>query len=33
LMGTCIIPMPDMELSIFDDEVGKGRTDCSCDDR
>ncbi|KAK2441766.1 AT-rich interactive domain-containing protein [Trifolium repens] len=33
LMGTCIIPMPDMELPSFDDEVGKGRTDCSCDDR
>ncbi|KAJ1438891.1 SANT/Myb domain [Sesbania bispinosa] len=34
LMGTCIIPMPQMELSIYDNEVvGKGRTDCSCEDR
>lgn len=33
LMGTCVIPMPEMELSSLDDEVGKGRTDCSCEDR
>ncbi|XP_057417716.1 uncharacterized protein LOC130711939 isoform X2 [Lotus japonicus] len=35
LMGTCIIPMPQMKLSIYDnEEVGKGRTDdCSCGDR
>ncbi|KAJ1422301.1 SANT/Myb domain [Sesbania bispinosa] len=32
LMGTCIIPMPQMELSSDDDAVGKGRTDCSCED-
>ncbi|XP_027366984.1 uncharacterized protein LOC113873168 isoform X2 [Abrus precatorius] len=32
LMGTCIIPMPQMALSSDDDEVGKGRTDCSCED-
>lgn len=34
LMGTCILPMPQMELSSNDDdEVGKGRTDCRCYDR
>ncbi|TKY73329.1 AT-rich interactive domain-containing protein 2 [Spatholobus suberectus] len=33
LMGTCVIPMPLMELSSNDDEVGKGRTDCSCEDQ
>ncbi|OIW18511.1 hypothetical protein TanjilG_13263 [Lupinus angustifolius] len=33
LMGTCIIPMPQMELSVHDDGVGKGRTDCSCEDK
>ncbi|KAH1126780.1 hypothetical protein AAZX31_06G191400 [Glycine max] len=33
LMGTCVIPMPQMELSSNDDEVGKGRTDCSCEDQ
>ncbi|KAK7304674.1 hypothetical protein VNO77_42559 [Canavalia gladiata] len=33
LMGTCIIPMPQMELSSDDGEVGKGRTDCNCEDR
>ena len=32
LMGTCIIPMPQMDLSTNDDKVGKGRTDCSCED-
>ncbi|XP_061358891.1 uncharacterized protein LOC133303059 [Gastrolobium bilobum] len=33
LMGTCVIPMPHMELSGDDnEEVGKGRTDCSCED-
>lgn len=33
LLGTCVIPMPQMELSSNDDEVGKGRTDCSCEDQ
>lgn len=33
LMGTCIIPMPEMELTSIDQKVGKGRTDCSCVDR
>lgn len=33
LMGTCIIPMPEMELSSDDDDVGKGRTDCYCEER
>ncbi|KAK7301488.1 hypothetical protein RJT34_12353 [Clitoria ternatea] len=33
LMGTCIIPMPLTELSSDNEEVGKGRTDCSCDDQ
>ncbi|XP_061346614.1 uncharacterized protein LOC133292239 [Gastrolobium bilobum] len=34
LIGTCIIPMPQMESSTYDnEEVGKGRTDCSCEDR
>ncbi|CAK8565240.1 unnamed protein product [Lathyrus sativus] len=32
MMGTCIISMPQMELSSIDDEAGKGRTDCSCED-
>lgn len=34
LMGTCVIPMPDSE-SLTDTEciVGKGRIDCSCEDR
>ena len=32
LMGTCIIPMPQMELSSIDDEVGKGRDECNCKD-
>lgn len=27
LMGTCVIPMPDLELA---DEIGNIRTDCSC---
>ncbi|XP_028763514.1 uncharacterized protein LOC114721814 [Neltuma alba] len=31
--GTCIIPMPNMELSTCDSKVGRGRTDCSCEDR
>ncbi|KAL1288820.1 hypothetical protein HN51_057288 [Arachis hypogaea] len=33
LMGTCIIPMPQMELSSDNDDVGKGRTNCWCEDR
>ncbi|KAI9088365.1 hypothetical protein K1719_029814 [Acacia pycnantha] len=33
LMGTCIIPMPNMESSTCDSKVGRGRTDCSCEDR
>ncbi|KAF7838511.1 AT-rich interactive domain-containing protein 2 [Senna tora] len=34
LMGTCVVPMPNMESSTYDsEEVGKGRTDCSCEDR
>lgn len=33
-LGTCIIPLPNMELSTYEnEEVGKGRTDCSCEDR
>ncbi|XP_050376477.1 uncharacterized protein LOC126793890 [Argentina anserina] len=34
LMGTCVIPMPESQLST-DNEfiVGNGRTDCSCEDR
>ncbi|OMO93413.1 hypothetical protein CCACVL1_06504 [Corchorus capsularis] len=34
LMGTCVIPMPDSDLSANNsDKVGAGRTDCSCLDR
>ncbi|GLU12463.1 hypothetical protein SLE2022_291410 [Rubroshorea leprosula] len=34
LMGTCIVPMPDLESSSYDGEmVGKGRTDCGCNDK
>lgn len=34
LMGTCIIPMPDVESSTCDGKtVGNGRSDCSCDDK
>ncbi|CAJ1975349.1 unnamed protein product [Sphenostylis stenocarpa] len=33
LMGTCVIPLPQMELSSNDDQTGKGRTDCSCEDQ
>ncbi|CAI9775203.1 unnamed protein product [Fraxinus pennsylvanica] len=30
-MGTCIIPMPDLNTSTYNDvEVGRGRRDCSC---
>lgn len=33
-MGTCLIPMPQMELSIYkNEEVGKDRTDCICEDK
>ncbi|XP_030949596.1 uncharacterized protein LOC115973471 [Quercus lobata] len=33
LMGTCVIPMPDLDLSVCNgDNVGNGRTDCSCED-
>ncbi|PPD99247.1 hypothetical protein GOBAR_DD03709 [Gossypium barbadense] len=31
MMGTCVIPMPDSDLSANDSgKVGAGRTDCSC---
>ncbi|CAN6550448.1 unnamed protein product [Malus baccata var. baccata] len=31
LLGTCVIPMPDSNLSALEcDKVGFGRTDCSC---
>ncbi|XVF85835.1 hypothetical protein PTKIN_Ptkin17bG0149700 [Pterospermum kingtungense] len=33
MMGTCIIPMPDSDLSANNFGVGTGRTDCSCLDR
>ncbi|XVF11835.1 hypothetical protein REPUB_Repub08aG0061400 [Reevesia pubescens] len=33
LIGTCIIPMPTLESSAYDDKVGIGRTDCSCEDK
>ncbi|XP_058788406.1 uncharacterized protein LOC131662605 isoform X2 [Vicia villosa] len=33
MMGTCIIPMPQMELFTIDDEAGKGRKDCNCEYR
>ncbi|XWS60472.1 hypothetical protein CRYUN_Cryun07bG0039300 [Craigia yunnanensis] len=33
LMGTCIIPMPALESSAYDDKVGSGRTNCSCEDK
>ncbi|XVF54398.1 hypothetical protein PTKIN_Ptkin05aG0177700 [Pterospermum kingtungense] len=33
LMGTCIIPMPALESSAYDDKAGSGRTDCSCEDK
>lgn len=33
LMGTCIIPMPAWESSAYDDKVGSGRADCSCEDK
>ncbi|KAK6261706.1 hypothetical protein QUC31_007522 [Theobroma cacao] len=33
LMGTCIIPMPAFESSAYDDKVGSGRSDCSCEDK
>lgn len=33
LMGTCIIPMPNLELSTYDSDVGRERTDCSCEDK
>jgi hypothetical protein len=33
LMGTCVIPMPDLELSSCNGvKVGNGRIDCSCED-
>lgn len=32
LMGTCVIPMPDLGTPDSDGEVGKGRTDCPCED-
>ncbi|OMO84114.1 hypothetical protein COLO4_22217 [Corchorus olitorius] len=33
LMGTCVIPMPALESSAYDDKVGSGRCDCSCEDK
>lgn len=30
MMGTCVIPMPNLGSPV--DEVGRGRTDCSCQD-
>ncbi|XP_022728587.1 uncharacterized protein LOC111284132 [Durio zibethinus] len=33
LMGTCIIPMPALESSAYDDNIGSGRTNCSCEDK
>ncbi|CAI9767971.1 unnamed protein product [Fraxinus pennsylvanica] len=34
LMGTCIIPMPDLNTSTYNDvDVGRGRTDCGCLDK
>ncbi|XP_004299321.1 PREDICTED: uncharacterized protein LOC101293785 [Fragaria vesca subsp. vesca] len=34
MMGTCVIPMPNSELSTdCESIVGRGRTDCSCEDR
>lgn len=33
LMGTCIIPMPALESSVSDDKVGRGRSDCNCEDK
>ncbi|KAL6175444.1 hypothetical protein ACLB2K_052085 [Fragaria x ananassa] len=34
LMGTCVIPMPNSELSTdCESIVGRGRTNCSCEDR
>ncbi|XVF43204.1 hypothetical protein PTKIN_Ptkin02bG0021900 [Pterospermum kingtungense] len=34
MKGTCVIPMPDSDLSVNDsDKVGAGRADCSCLDR
>ncbi|MBA0831263.1 hypothetical protein Goarm_015741 [Gossypium armourianum] len=33
LMGTCIIPMPALESSVSYDKVGRGRTDCNCEDK
>ncbi|XVE56850.1 hypothetical protein DITRI_Ditri04bG0043700 [Diplodiscus trichospermus] len=33
LMGTCIIPMPSLESSAYDDKLGSGRMNCSCEDK
>ena len=33
LMGTCVIPMPDLTSPAYTDtKVGSGRTDCNCED-
>lgn len=33
LMGTCVIPMPDLGTPDSDGKVGNGRADCPCEDR
>ncbi|PON68888.1 Octamer-binding transcription factor [Parasponia andersonii] len=34
LMGTCVIPMPDLTSSAYTDSIiGSGRTDCKCEDK
>lgn len=33
LMGTCVIPMPDLGTPESDGKVGNGRADCLCEDR
>ncbi|KAK8493201.1 hypothetical protein V6N12_008702 [Hibiscus sabdariffa] len=33
LMRACIIPMTDLESFAYDDKVGRGRTNCNCEDK
>ncbi|XP_024028160.1 uncharacterized protein LOC21398362 [Morus notabilis] len=34
LMGTCILPLPDLDSPAYPDlKVGKGRTDCDCEEK
>ncbi|MBA0761572.1 hypothetical protein Gotri_024198 [Gossypium trilobum] len=33
MVGTCIIPIPALESSAYDEKVGHGRTNCSCEDK